>query len=223
VAKFFSGVTVKQVLILLPILMIPALLTLSSVPHSPPSKLFPQLWSFGFFGLFFLLGCVIRYRAELLDEIAHYVSIIWIVGVTSCISFYYLLPEPMSTAETILQLNTGIPFTWQSLGLVLLEAISAVYLSLALLLLAKQYLFQPSRVMRYFMDAAYWIYIIHIPVLFWFQFLIIDSSMNIGLKFILSSGVVLLIGALSYHLLVRNTFIGKLLNGNRVKATNHNS
>jgi peptidoglycan/LPS O-acetylase OafA/YrhL len=223
VAKFFSGVTVKQVLILLPILMIPALLTLSSVPHSPPSKLFPQLWSFGFFGLFFLLGCVIRYRAELLDEIAHYVSIIWIVGVTSCISFYYLLPEPMSTAETILQLKTGIPFTWQSLGLVLLEAISAVYLSLALLLLAKQYLFQPNRVMRYFMDAAYWIYIIHIPVLFWFQFLIIDSSMNIGLKFILSSGVVLLIGALSYHLLVRNTFIGKLLNGNRVKATNHNS
>jgi glucan biosynthesis protein C len=53
VAKFFSGVTVKKVLILLPILMIPALLTLSSVPHSPPSKLFPQLWSFGFFWFIF--------------------------------------------------------------------------------------------------------------------------------------------------------------------------
>jgi len=198
-------------------------LTVPSTPHSPPTKLYPQLWSFGFFGLFFLLGCVIRYRAELLDEIAQYVGIIWIVGVTSCISFYYLLPEPMSTAETVLQLKTGIPFSWSYLILVLLEAISAVYLSLALLLLARQYLSQPNRAMKYFMDAAYWIYIIHIPVLFWFQFLIIDSSMNIGLKFILSSVVVLTIGALSYHVLVRNTFIGKLLNGNRVKATSHNS
>jgi hypothetical protein len=223
VAKFFSGVTVKQVLILLPILMIPALLTLSSVPHSPPSKLFPQLWSFGFFGLFFLLGCVIRYRAELLDEIAQYAGIIWMVGVTSCISFYYLLPEPLSTEEAISQLKTGVSFSWHYSGLVLLEAIAAVYLSLALLLLARRYLSQPSRVMKYFMDAAYWIYIVHIPLLFWFQFLIIDSSMNIGFKFILSSGVVLLICALSYNLLVRHTFIGKLLNGNSVKATNHNS
>jgi len=129
----------------------------------------------------------------------------------------------MSTAETVLQLKTGIPFSWSYLILVLLEAISAVYLSLALLLLARQYLSQPNRAMKYFMDAAYWIYIIHIPVLFWFQFLIIDSSMNIGLKFILSSVVVLTIGALSYHVLVHNTFIGKLLNSNSVKATSHNS
>jgi glucan biosynthesis protein C len=216
--RFYNEVTVKHVLLLLPILMIPALLTVPSVPHTPPSKLYPQLWSFGFFGLFFLLGCVIRYRAELLDEIAQYAGIIWMVGVTSCISFYYLLPEPLSTEEAISQLKTGVSFSWHYSGLVLLEAIAAVYLSLALLLLARRYLSQPSRVMKYFMDAAYWIYIVHIPLLFWFQFLIIDSSMNIGFKFILSSGVVLLIGALSYHVLVRNTLIGKLLNGNRVNA-----
>jgi glucan biosynthesis protein C len=220
--RFYNEVTVKHVLLLLPILMIPALLTVPSVPHTPPSKLYPQLWSFGFFGLFFLLGCVIRYRAELLDEIAQYVGIIWMVGGTSCISFYYLLPEPLSTEEAISQMQTGISFSWHYLGLVLLEAIAAVYLSLALLLLARRYFSQPSRVMKYFMDAAYWIYIIHIPLLFWFQFLIIDSSMNIGFKFILSSGVVLLIGALSYHVLVRNTLIGKLLNGNQVNAHRNN-
>jgi glucan biosynthesis protein C len=220
--RFYNEVTVKHVLLLLPILMIPALLTVPSVPHTPPSKLYPQLWSFGFFGLFFLLGCVIRYRAELLDEIAQYAGIIWMVGVTSCISFYYLLPEPLSTEEAISQMQTGISFSWHYLGLVLLEAIAAVYLSLALLLLARRYFSQPSRVMKYFMDAAYWIYIIHIPLLFWFQFLIIDSPMNFGFKFILSSGVVLLIGALSYHVLVRNTLIGKLLNGNQVNAHRNN-
>ena len=218
VAKVFSLVTVKHVLLLLPILMIPALLTAPSIPHTPPSKLYPQLWSFGFFGLFFLLGCVVRYRAELLDEIAQFAVSIWVVGVTSCVSFYYLLPEPLSTAEAISQMQTGISFSWHYLGLVLLEAIAAVYLSLALLLLARRYLSQPNKVMKYFMDAAYWIYIIHIPLLFWFQFLIIDAAMNIAFKFILSSGVVLLIGALSYHVLVRNTLIGKLLNGNQVKA-----
>lgn len=222
VVKVFSLVTVKHVLLLLPVLMIPALLTVPSVPHTPPSKLYPQLWSFGFFGLFFLLGCVIRYRAELLDEIAQFAVIIWVVGVTSCVSFYYLLPEPLLTAEAIAQMQTGISFSWHYLGLVLLEAIAAVYLSLALLLLARRYLSQPNKVMKYFMDAAYWIYIIHIPLLFWFQFLIIDSAMNIAFKFILSSGVVLLIGALSYQVLVRNTLIGKLLNGNQVQVQRNN-
>ncbi len=220
--NFFSKVRVKHVLILLPILMVPALLTVPSIPHTPPIKLYPQLWSFGFFGLFFLLGCIIQYRVELLREISQYYGVIWGVGAVSCTSFYCLLPEPLSTADSLLQAQAGIPFSWFYLSLVLLEAVSAVYLSLALLLLAKRYLSRPSRAMKYFMDAAYWIYIIHIPVLFWFQFLIIDLSIHVAFKFILSSGVVLIIGVLSYQVLVRNTLVGKLLNGNRVKINSNN-
>jgi peptidoglycan/LPS O-acetylase OafA/YrhL len=71
--------------------------------------------------------------------------------------------------------------------------------------------------MRLVADSSYWVYIIHLPVLFWIQFHLLDSDWNIWVQFLVSSFGTLAIGFASYLLLVRWTPIGWLLNGRKRK------
>ena len=70
---------------------------------------------------------------------------------------------------------------------------------------------------RYYSDASYWMYLIHLPLVILAQGLITDWHIHESLKFFiicLSVTVVLLI---SYRFFVRYTFIGTLLNDVRTK------
>lgn len=71
----------------------------------------------------------------------------------------------------------------------------------------------PSR--RYLSDASYWIYILHLPVVFLLQTALMNTPLHWGLKFPLIVGVALGLLLLSYHFFVRHTFIGEVLNGTR--------
>ena len=66
---------------------------------------------------------------------------------------------------------------------------------------------------RYFVDASYWIYIFHLPFTIWTPGFIAQSDWGSGPKFFISLTVTTLMGLITYDLFVRNTIIGKLLNG----------
>jgi ABC-type multidrug transport system ATPase subunit/peptidoglycan/LPS O-acetylase OafA/YrhL len=72
-----------------------------------------------------------------------------------------------------------------------------------------------SRVRRYLADASYWIYIVHLPVLFVLQVAVRDLPIHWAVKFpaIMAVALALLFG--SYHAFVRYSFIGEVLNGRR--------
>ena len=73
----------------------------------------------------------------------------------------------------------------------------------------------PRRVVRYLSDSAYWIYLAHLPVIVGLQAALAPWHAHWSVKIlaiILSSTAVLL---LSYHFLVRHTWIGVLLSGPR--------
>ena len=72
-----------------------------------------------------------------------------------------------------------------------------------------------SKIIRYVSDASYWVYIIHLPVTHFASGLFHGVSMNVFLKFFLSSIVTTLICFFSYHYLVRRNFIGKFLDGRK--------
>ena len=74
-----------------------------------------------------------------------------------------------------------------------------------------------SQSLRYVSDSSYWMYLIHLPVIFYAQYLVRDSGVSTYIKFAavcFGSSFVLLV---SYHVLVRYTPIGSLLNGQRRK------
>ncbi|WP_395849402.1 acyltransferase family protein [Cystobacter fuscus] len=77
--------------------------------------------------------------------------------------------------------------------------------------------FSPWR--RYLSDSSYWLYIIHLPLIMALQALMMDWPLHWGLKYplILASAVPVLL--LSYHYLVRSTWIGVMLNGRSLPRT----
>ncbi len=65
----------------------------------------------------------------------------------------------------------------------------------------------------YIMEAAYWVYIIHLPIVAFMPGIISGFAIPVFLKFLISISVTTLICIVSYHYAVRNTFIGMFLNG----------
>ncbi len=73
----------------------------------------------------------------------------------------------------------------------------------------------PSRVSRYIADASYWAYILHLPVMFQIELWLADSHWGFGgiPKFLFYNVATAAVCFVTYHYLVRSTFIGRVLNG----------
>ena len=80
-----------------------------------------------------------------------------------------------------------------------------------------------SKIMRYIADSSYWLYLLHLPLIMAWQVWASDKSWPVLVKFsfvILATVIPLW---MSYHLLVRYTFIGRWLNGPRTKSKSSQS
>ena len=123
---------------------------------------------------------------------------------------------PVITLDMMMEVVTGMPFSIEHLT----HAIAEVYIGMSMvvvcLALGKRLLDNHSASMRYIADGSYWVYIIHLPVLFFIQFLLLDVELGAWNEFWVSSFGTLAIGFISYALLIRWTPIGILLNGRRV-------
>jgi len=74
--------------------------------------------------------------------------------------------------------------------------------------------------MRYLSDSSYWLYLIHIPLIFYVQFFASQWQSSVWLKFALVCVATSAILLISYQLFVRYTLIGTLLNGKRYRLSN---
>ena len=75
--------------------------------------------------------------------------------------------------------------------------------------------FSPTR--RYLADSSYWLYLIHLPIVIALQVAVSPLSWPWPIKFATILVVALPVMLASYHLLVRYTFIGLVLNGRRLR------
>lgn len=105
---------------------------------------------------------------------------------------------------------------WFRLTYFLLYGTLAWSLVLALLGAFQRFFDQPSAWWRYLADASYWIYLVHLPVVVCFSVLLREAPWPwfVKLPLVLLASVPILVG--SYHLIVRGTWIGVVLNGRRL-------
>jgi len=68
---------------------------------------------------------------------------------------------------------------------------------------------------RYLSDSSYWLYIAHLPLVLLLQDMVEKWTMASSIKFILINLITASLLLISYQILVRNTWIGLLLNGRR--------
>ena len=78
---------------------------------------------------------------------------------------------------------------------------------------------RPSPLGRYLADASYWIYLVHLPITIAMAGVLAPLDWPATLKFLVNLAVTAALTVASYHLLVRPTPIGTLLNGRRHTRT----
>jgi glucan biosynthesis protein C len=81
--------------------------------------------------------------------------------------------------------------------------------------MALRFLANYSAVRRYIADASYWLYLIHVPLVMALQVAVSQLAWPWWVKFPVILAVAFPLMFASYHLFVRYTFIGGILNGRR--------
>ncbi|MBL8517043.1 MAG: acyltransferase family protein [Betaproteobacteria bacterium] len=185
-------------LLMAPLFAVPA-------PMPAPESFFPQWWALMFFGLYFALGYRLFHAPALLDKLAPAAPWLLAAALLAYAVFFELL-----------SLKSPPPSTpWLQLVKAALQAFIGVWMTLCCLVYGKRWLNRGNRVLRYVAESSYWVYIIHLPVLFAVQFLVLPVQAHWTLKFLLSLSATLFIALVSYQVLVRHTVVGRLLNGRR--------
>ena len=172
---------------------------------TPDQSLIPQIPATVGFGTAFAFGWLVHRSKDALQIITQR----WFVHlVLALVSTGYLLHsmhlQPMAQpglTKTVFALVFGVAVWGWVLGLT----------GAALRFLANY-----SATRRYIADASYWIYLAHLPIVAAFQVWVGHWPLHWGVKypFILIASFAVLF--LSYHYLVRPSFIGQLLNGRKV-------
>ena len=80
---------------------------------------------------------------------------------------------------------------------------------------AMRFCSQPSELRRYVADSSYWLYLGHLPLVFFLQAALMSVPLHWAIKFPLIVAITLAVLLVSYHYLVRPTWIGALLNGRK--------
>lgn len=204
----------KLFLLLGPLLLVPALIT-QHAPIPAPEQFMPQLWSFGFFGLFFMFGYGLFSHQFFLDKLRPYVWLMLATSIVAYILFFELFPRHTTMQEIMAVMATPPSIDLKQAGLATLQAYISVFMSLALLIVGRSLFNNQNDSMKLIADSSYWIYIIHLPVLWLIQFYLLDKEWPLLVEFLLSSFGTLLIGLISYLILVQRTPIGWLLNGKK--------
>ena len=80
---------------------------------------------------------------------------------------------------------------------------------------AVRFLDRPSPRWRYLADASYWMYLVHLPLVWLLQAWMLQWPLHWTVKFPLILAITLALLLASYHWMVRSTFVGVFLNGRR--------
>jgi glucan biosynthesis protein C len=205
----------KLFLLLAPFLLVPALIT-QHAPTPAPEQFMPQLWSFGFFGLFFLFGYGLFSYQHFLDKLRPYVWVMLLTSVAAYILFFQIFPRHTSMQEIMTVMSTSPAISFKQASMATLQAYISVFMSLVLLIIGRSMFNKQNSSMKLIADSSYWTYIIHLPVLWLIQFALLDKEWTLLVEFLISSVGTVFIGLISYLLFVRWTPIGWLLNGRKI-------
>ncbi|QMU31187.1 acyltransferase family protein [Adhaeribacter radiodurans] len=171
------------------------------------SGIVPRWASFTVYGLYFTLGWFLHRQPGLLNNFRKFrlVNLGWsvaLIGALITINLLYAEPNAAVAQIILAVLNTVYAFASMTTALAFIGYMM-VYFS------------EPKPLIRYLSDSAYWGYLIHLPVVVFFQILVAPYAWHWLLKLGFIFGPSSIILWLTYQYGVRHTWLGALLNGKR--------
>jgi len=164
---------------------------------------FPSPRILAFYAIFFAAGWMLYRRRDVLPALTrHWIWIpLVIIGVVAGVITFSMFPT-FTEMPALSRLVSAITTAALVLG------ITGAFLCLYQ---------RPNRVMRYISDSAYWVYLIHLPLVIAIAVLLQPFHLTAYAKFALVMLISTPIMYLSYQLMVRYTWIGVMLNGPRLR------
>ena len=175
---------------------------------TPDTGLVPNTMAVTGFTTAFLFGWWLNRSPDLLDHIARRT---WVYGLAAAAGTWWCL-------SAVGQAPVLAPADGHAHPLyAIIYPLTTWSWTLALVGAARLALRRENPLIRRLADASYWIYIVHVPLVLLFQWLVLPLDLVPIGKFAIVLSATLLTGLLSYQLVVRYSFIGTILNGRKRK------
>lgn len=180
--------------------------------RTPDQSLVTNLQAWVGFGTAFGFGWLLHRQVDLLRILER--RWLWnLLPALGLILISFVLVGVMTSAPGAPKLP--VSFATLRLVSVILYAPAIWISTFAVLGLALRFMSGFSPIRRYLADASYWLYLIHMPIVMALQVALSQRDWSGPLKFAIILVVAIPPMLASYHLLVRFTFIGVILNGSR--------
>lgn len=182
---------------------------------TPDYGLTPQLPAVVGYGGAFALGWMLDRQGELLHSIRRNGLINLGIAVVLTVASLMLVglaptmaPDPFVDSAA-----------WQRPVYILCYTSAMWFWTFGIIGTALRFLSHPSARWRYLADASYWMYLAHLPVVFFLQVVVAQLPLHWSIKFPFILLVTTALLLLSYHWLVRPTRLGRVLNGKAIPRT----
>ncbi len=170
----------------------------------------PHTVRMAYFGFYFIVGVQINRRKDLLGRLAGFPWSHLIASLPSVVVVLWLAP-----AQARHELSEGGVLT-----LAIAVAWTAWFTMFSALGGALKLQTQHPAI-RYLADAAYWIYLCHLPLVGLGHVVLAPVALPAVVKMLVVSAATLLLGLASYHTLIRYTVVGRVLHGERKRGKEH--
>jgi peptidoglycan/LPS O-acetylase OafA/YrhL len=183
---------------------------LGGIP-TPDSSLIPQMPALAGFGVGFALGWFVHRQLDLLAEWRRR----WVghLAIGVALSVVCLTVPGIKLGTTAAWLGGDAATSTTVYAACYL--VSVWYWSFGVIGAALTFCANESPVRRYLADASYWLYLAHLPIVFFLAAAFAKVPLHWAIKFPVILAITMTVLIASYHYFVRPTWIGQMLNGRR--------
>ena len=176
---------------------------------TPDRSLIPHLPALAVYGGFFVLGWMLDRQRDAFPKFTQLTPLRWVLAGIGVATIFWIGGIERDPAHPW--------YGWAHVAHAVAYALTMWSLVLLTLGIFRRFCSRPNAAVRYVADSAYWMYLVHLPVVVWLQVAVAELPYPGSLKLAFISGVTLVIAWITYDLFVRSTWIGWILQGRRMK------
>ena len=215
VAAFATGRLRWLRLPLLVLLTAPAMLCMAEPGIDTPFGFAPVWRILALYAVYFGVGWLVYAQREVVSRLEH---LAWLRLAFACLLLGLAIILTAYHHHSTTNWKAGAPildYPTLFTAIQLVQVTGVWLLVLALTGVCERLFRRPARPVRYLVDASYWIYLLHLPLTIFIPSLFRNWEIDGTLKMLVMMVLVTIPLLVTYHVLVRGTAIGSVLNGRR--------